>query len=161
MSSIQSGMNTSTPAPVPRVQPTAPDADDALLEAAGAVIGEHVLVIGHDTPGIVTALACRGAAEITLLGPNARPETDTVDLALVTGIASVGYAQRAIEMARRAMTRTGRTVLRSTSEPDDGLADGIIGALRDHGFSSIRVRAAGDRIIVSAALALNGGHRPG
>ena len=161
MPSSHSGVNVHVPSTAPPGRSPVLAADDALLHAAGAVTGEHVLVIGHDTPGIVASLACRGAAEITLLGPNARPETETVDLALATGIASIAYAERAITMAHRAMTRTGRIVLRTAVDPDDGLADAITRALRDHGFCAIWVQTVGDRIVVSAASPLYGGHRLG
>lgn len=129
------------------------ETDAALLHATGPVVGEHVLVIGHDTPGIVMELACRGAAEITLLGPNARPEAATVDVAVVTGVACVGYAQRAVERACRALSRSGRIVLRSAAEVDEDLGDGIVRTLREAGFSGLRLRSAGGRVIASA-------HRP-
>ncbi len=149
MSSAQSEFRTIAANVAPAaVQET----NDALLEAAGPVVGEHVLVIGHDTPGIVAELACRGAAEITLLGPNARAEAATADVALVTGVACVGYAQRAVEAACRALSRTGRIVLRSAAEADDDLADGMTRALRAAGFSRLRLRVAGGRVIASAYL---------
>lgn len=77
------------------------ETDNAVLDATGRVVGEHVLVIGHDTPGIVMELACRGASEIAPLGPNARPEAATADLAVVTGVACIGYAQRTVERVCR------------------------------------------------------------
>jgi hypothetical protein len=154
MSSTFSDVRWVSQAPASNVLP---ETDEALLEAAGPVAGEHVLVIGHDAPGIVAVLACRGAAEITLLGPTARPETESVDVAVVTGVASLRYAQRAVELARQAMTRTGRIVLRSATEPDDGLADGVARLLRDAGFCDMRLRTAGDRIIAVATLPMFGG----
>jgi len=74
----------------------AQETKDAVLHATGPGLGEHALVIGHDTPGIVMDLACRGAAEITLLGPKERPEAATVDVAVVTSVARVGCAQRTV-----------------------------------------------------------------
>ena len=135
------------------------ETNDALLHATGPVLGEHVLVIGHDTPGVVMELACRGVAEITLLGPNARPETATVDVAVVTGVACIGYAQRAVEMACRALCRSGRIVLRSAAEVDDNLGDGIAHILREAGFSGLRLRIAGGRVIASACRPRLGAQR--
>jgi hypothetical protein len=149
VSSAQSEVRTIVTNAAPRA---AQETNDALLEAACPIVGAHVLVIGHDTPGIVAELACRGAAEITLLGPNARPEAATTDVAVVTGVACVGYAQRAVEMACRALTHTGRIVLRSAAEADTDLADGITRTLRGAGFSRLRLRIAGDRVIASASL---------
>lgn len=131
----------------------AQEKSDVLLDATGPVVGENVLVIGHDTPGIVAELAYRGAAEITLLGPNAQPEAATVDVAVVTGVACVGYAQRAVERACRALNRSGRIVLRSTTDVDDDLGDGIARTLRAAGFFRLRLRTSGGRLIASA-------HRP-
>jgi len=96
MSPAQSKFRTVAAHDAPGVaQPT----NDASLHATGPVLGERVLVIGHDTRGIVTELACLGAAEITLLGPNAWPEAVIIDLAVVTGVACVGDAQRTVEHA--------------------------------------------------------------
>jgi hypothetical protein len=131
----------------------AQEANDALLDATGPVVGEHALVIGHDTPAVVSELACHGATEITLLGPNAQPDAATVDVVVVTGVACVGYAQRAVERACRALSHSGRIVLRSTTEADDDLCDGIAHTLRAAGFSGLRLRIAGGRLIASA-------HRP-
>jgi hypothetical protein len=146
MSSARSQFRTIAlnPAPV-----ATQETNDAVLEAAGPVGGARVLVMGHDTPGIVAALACCGAAEITLLGPNARPEAATTDIAVATG---VGYAQRAVETACRALSRSGRIVLRSAAEADDDLADGIARTLREAGFARLRLRTAGGRIIASGSL---------
>jgi hypothetical protein len=130
----------------------AQEPNDALLEAAGPVVGEHVLVIGHDAPDIVAELACRRVAEITLLGPNARPEAAATDVVVVTGVACVGYAQRAVDMACAALSRTGRIVLRSAAEADTDLADSITRTLREAGFSGLRLCVAGGRIIASAYL---------
>jgi hypothetical protein len=124
--------------------------DDDLVHATGPVAGQHVLVIGHDSPRIVMELACRGAAEITLLGPSAQPEAATVDVAVVIGVACVGYAKRAVERACRALNRSGRIVLRSAAEVDDDLGDGMTRTLRDAGFSGVRLRIAAGRVIASA-----------
>jgi hypothetical protein len=149
MSSARSQFRTIAlnPAPV-----ATQETNDAVLEAAGPVGGARVLVMGHDTPGIVAALAWCGAAEITLLGPNARPEAATTDIAVATGVACVGYAQRAVETACRALSRSGRIVLRSAAEADDDLADGIARTLREAGFARLRLRTAGGRIIASGSL---------
>jgi hypothetical protein len=70
----------------------------------------------------------------------------------VTGVACLGYAQRAVELACRALSRTGRIVLRSAAEADDDLADGITHTLREAGFSRPRLGSAGGRVIASAHL---------
>lgn len=156
MSPAQSKFRTVAAHAAPGVaQPT----NDVSLHATGPVLGERVLVIGHDTPGIVTELACRSAAEITLLGPHARPEAATVDVAVVTGVACVGYAQRTVEQACRAWNRSGRSVLRSAAEVHDDLADGIARTLREAGFSRLRLRIAGGRLIASACRPRLGAQR--
>jgi len=116
-------------------------------------------MIGHDTRGIVTELAGRGAAEIALLGPNARPEAATVDVAVVTDVACVGDAQRTVEKACRALNRSGRIVLRSAAEVDDDLGDGIARTSREAGFSRLRLRIAGGRLIASACRPQLGAQR--
>lgn len=148
MSPAQSKFRTAAARAAPGV---AQETNDALLHATGPVLGERVSVIGHDAPGIVMDLACHSAAEITLLGPNARPEAATVDVAVVTGIACVGYAQRAVENSCSALSRSGRIVLQSTADVDDDLDDGIARALREAGFSGLRVRIAGRRVMSAPA----------
>lgn len=140
----------------PTLLPTPPNVCERLIEFAGNVTGEHILVIGHDMPAILADLTCRGAAEVVLLGPNAQPEADTVDLVLVSKIASIDYAIRAVAIARHALVGTGRIALRLLGKPAGGLVDGVTRLLRDHDFSAIRLRNADDSVIACATLSLSG-----
>lgn len=126
------------------------ETNNALLHATGLIVGERVLVIGQDPPDLVANLACRGAAEITLLGRTAQPEPATVDVAVVTGIACVGYARRAVETACHALSLSGRIVLQSAAEVDDDLGECIARTLREAGFSGLRLQVSGGRVIASA-----------
>lgn len=126
------------------------ETNNVLLHAAGPVVGERVLVIGHNPTDLVANLACRGAAEITLLGRTAQPEPATVDVALVTDVACPGYARHAVEAACRALSLSGRIVMLSAAEADDNLGGCIARTLRKAGFSGLRLQVTGGRVIASA-----------
>ncbi|MEA2741570.1 MAG: hypothetical protein QOH05_4877 [Acetobacteraceae bacterium] len=129
---------------------------ECLIDAAGGVAGEHVLVIGNDMPGIIDALAYRDAAEILLLGPRARPGAHTVDIALVSGIASIDDAKRAVAMIRHALSATGRVAARVCCEPTGGVTGSVMRLLRSQGFSAIHVSDAGDNAISAPSCRCSG-----
>jgi hypothetical protein len=144
----------------PALADTWHDPTGGLLAAAGDVAREHVLIIGRDNHGLIDALACRGAAEVVLLGPRARPEPESVDLVLVCEVGSLDYAHRAIALARHALAGTGRIALRITPDAGDDAAPGVCRILRDSGFCSIDARHRPDGTIACAELPLFGSPHP-
>jgi hypothetical protein len=140
--------------PMPPSVPS--QACECLIDMAGDVAGDYVLVIGNDMPGLFDVLAHRGAAEIVRLSPSSRPDAGTMDIALVTGIASVDHADRAVAMSRHAVSGTGRIAVRALCEPAGGLVDGVARVLRNHGFGVIRSRDTSDSVIIHAVLPLFG-----
>jgi hypothetical protein len=137
--------------------PSAPSrACECLIDMAGDVAGDYVLVIGNDMPGLFDALAHRGAADVVPLHPNSRPDAGTMDIALVTGVASVDYADRAVAMSRHAVSGTGRIAVRALCEPAGSLVDGVTRVLRNHGVGAIRARDTSDSVIIRAVLPLFG-----
>jgi hypothetical protein len=134
--------------PTPSVDP-----DTALLQLAGEVRNEHALIIGANALELMCTLIRRGAAEVSLLRPGVRPERGTADLAVATEITSQEQALSVMAHARRALTASGRLILRTTADPTGRLAKRVAEALRLQGFSAVRARRAGDRTLVTGVLA--------
>jgi len=129
-----------------------PDPDSALLRLAGEVRGEHALIIGGNDVDLMCALIRRGAAEVQLMRQGVRPERATIDLAVATDIANPDQVQSVMTHIRRALTASGRVILRTAADPTGRLARLVTQTLRLHGFSAVRARRAGDRSLVTATL---------
>lgn len=131
---------------------TAPDPDATLLHLAGEVRGEHVLLIGTGALEIMCSLLRKGAAEVKLLRQGVRPEQAVADLAIATEIDSQDRALAAVAHARRALTQSGRLILRIVADPAGHLAQSVAQTLRLHGFSGVRVRRGSTASLVAGAL---------
>ncbi len=138
-----------TPHPTP---PVDVDSDTALLQLAGKVRGEHALLIGPHALELMCALIRKGAAEVSLLRQGVRPERATADLAVATEIGNPDQALSALTHARRALTASGRLILRTAADPTGRLAKLVAQMLRLHGFSAVRATRAGDRTLVTGVL---------
>ncbi len=135
---------------------TAVDSDTALLQLAGEVGGEHALIIGPHTLELMCALLRRGAAEVSLLRHDVRPERATADLVVATEIGSPEQASSAVVHARRALVASGRLILCTNADPTGRLARLVARMLPLHGISAVRTRRAGDRTLVAGTLACSG-----
>jgi hypothetical protein len=140
------------PRTTPPTPPAGADPDTALLQLAGEVRNEHALIIGPNALDLMCALIRRGAAEATMLRQGVRPERATADLALATEIGSPEQALAVMAHARRALTASGRLILRTAADPTGRLAQRVAEMLRLHGFSAVRARRAGDRTLVIGVL---------
>jgi len=140
------------PRTTPPTPPAGVDPDTALLQLAGEVRNEHALIIGPNTLDLMCALIRRGAAEATLLRQGVRPERASADLAVATEIASTEQALSVLAHARRALTASGRLIVRTAADPTGRLAQRIAEMLRMQGFSAVRARRAGDRTLVTGVL---------
>ncbi len=136
---------------VPNAEP-ADDPDAALVAYAGDVTGKHILILGHGTPAIICTLIRSGCIAATELRQTDRPEALTADLTIVPDVATLDAAAVAILHGRRALRPAGRIVLRTAAEPSGNLGQGISSLLRLQGFSAVRRRDYGGRILVSADL---------
>ena len=140
------------PRTTPPTPPAGVDPDTALLQLAGEVRNEHALIIGPNALDLMCALIRRGAAEATLLRQGVRPERATADLTVATEVASLEQAISVLDHARRALTASGRLILRTAADPTGRLAQRIAEMLRLQGFSAVRARRAGDRTLVTGVL---------
>lgn len=148
--------NNPKPRPHPLPKATAISPAAALLQAAGEVRGEHILIIGSGALDIMCALLRKGAAAATMLRQGVRPEQRTAELALATGIDTMDHAESAITHARRALTTGGRVILATAVDPTRRLALAVARTLHMQGFSGVRIRTIGDRAVVAGELALFG-----
>ena len=141
------------PRTTPPTPPAGVDPDTAVLQLAGEVRNEHALIIGPNALDLMCALIRRGAAEATLLRQGVRPERASADLAVATEIASTEQALSVFTHAPgRALTASGRLILRTAADPTGRLAQRIAEMLRLQGFSAVRARRAGDRTLVTGIL---------
>src|SRR5580658_3045272 len=140
------------PRTTPPTPPAGIDPDTAVLQLAGEVRNEHALLIGPNALNLMCALIRRGAAEATLLRQGIRPQRATADRAVATEIASPEQALSVLAHARRALTASGRLILRTAADPTGRLAQRIAEMLRLQGFSAVRALRAGDRTLVTGVL---------
>jgi hypothetical protein len=140
-------LRNNPPPPAPAVDP-----DTALLRLAGEVRNEHALIIGPNALELMCGLIRRGAAEVSLLRYGVRPERASVDLAVATEIGSPEQALPVVAHARRALTASGRLIVRTTADSTGRLAKLVAQMLRLNGFSAVRARRAGDRTLVTGVL---------
>jgi hypothetical protein len=140
------------PRTTPPTPPAGVDPDTALLQLAGEVRNEHALIIGPNSLDLMCALIRRGVADATLLRQGVRPERATADLAVATEIASTEQALSVMAHARRALTASGRLILRTTAEPTGRLAQRVAETLRLQGFAAVRTRRTGERTLVTGIL---------
>ena len=140
------------PRTTPPTPPVGVDPDTALLQLAGELRNEHALIIGPNALDLMCALIRRGATEATLLRQGVRPERATADLAVATEIASTEQALSVMAHARRALTASGRLILRTTAEPTGRLAQRVAETLRLQGFAAVRTRRTGERTLVTGIL---------
>jgi hypothetical protein len=94
----------------------------------------------------------RLAGEVSLLRYGVRPERASVDLAVATEIGSPEQALPVVAHARRALTASGRLIVRTTADSTGRLAKLVAQMLRLNGFSAVRARRAGDRTLVTGVL---------
>ncbi len=127
------------------------DLDGALLDRLGDVAGDRVLVLGAHI-GIMCELIRRGCREVTELELNERLDVCTVDLVIVPSVGSADAAACAIVHARRALTPSGRMLVRTTTAATAELSRAIERTLRLHGFSSIGVHRSINRVVFAAKL---------
>ena len=131
------------------------ETDGALLDTLGDLAGERVLVLGPHI-GIMCELIRRGCREVTELELNERLDVETVDLVVIPSIGNTDGTACAIAHARRALTPSGRILVRTTADPSGRLARAIERTLRLHGFSAFAVRRAMDRTVFTAKLPPSG-----
>jgi hypothetical protein len=129
-------------------QATRIDPDAAVLQLAGPVRGEHVLIMGGSALEVMCALQRKGASEVTLLRQGVRPEQHTADLVIAAAVASLEHAASAMAHATRALTESGRIILRTVADPTGRLAQAIARMFRLQGFSGVRVRPTGEGALV-------------
>jgi hypothetical protein len=145
--------------PLPAARPdhqAGPDPADALLDCAGAVGGEHAVILGCVSAEIMCGLLRRGAAAVTQLRRGERPEGQAADLVIVPEAGSAEAAAIAVGHARRALAPCGRVVLRIGADATGQLTLGVTRLLRLQGFSAIRQRRDGPGVLVSAELPIFG-----
>jgi hypothetical protein len=135
--------------PLPAALPASCDPSSdvtTLLDFAGSLEGEHVLVIGGAL-AVMCALIGRGCAAAAEVQLPDRPVVEPADIALVPRLDTLEFAARAVALAQRVLTPCGRIVLRDRSEK---LARTAAALLRLNGFSAIRVRVVAGATLVSA-----------
>jgi hypothetical protein len=140
------------PRTTPPTPPAGVDPDTALLQLAGEVRNEHALIIGPNALDLMCTLIRRGVAEATLLRQGVRPERASADLTLATEIGSPEQTLSVLAHARRALTASGRLILRTTADPTGRLAKRVAEMLRMQSFTAVRARRAGDRTLVTGVL---------
>jgi hypothetical protein len=129
-----------------------PGPDAGLLDMIGDVAGERALILGRGALDLMCALIKCGAAGVTELCRDSRPERASADLVVVPDLATpvvLGHA-------RRALGGAGRVVVRFRNDPSGRLVLGTSRDLRLHGFSTLRQRRFGVQTLVTAELPLFG-----
>jgi hypothetical protein len=129
------------PHQAPQALPVWPGA--LLLQLAGEVRNEHVLIIGSGALEIMCALLRKGAAAATLLREGRSPKRAMADLAIMTEIGNLDRMAAAIDLSRDALGVTGRIILRIAADPAQRLASAAAGMLRKRAFSAVRIRTIG------------------
>ena len=139
--------------------PTTPEI--GLFDGIGPLEGARALVIGHGALEVVCGLirrGCTAATEFPACGRVA-PEADSVDVVIVPGAGSLSEAQRAIELAARALMLGGRIAVRYTP---GGSAPGIAALMRAYGFGAVRTRPTPAGTVLTAERPIFGPlHRGG
>jgi hypothetical protein len=130
--------------------PVGPDA--ILLQLAGEVRDEHVLIIGPRGLEIMCALLREGAAEAILLRDGMRRDSGPADLAIVTEAGSLDRMATTINLARHALGAAGRIILRIATDPTQRLARAAARTLKMSGFSAVRIRAIGGCAFVAGEI---------
>ena len=136
---------------LPAASPAAaPDMPDAFIDATGSVAGDHALVLGAGGLETMCALLRRGCASAIELRLGEKPDAGSADLVLVPALASIGQARAALAQARRALTPSGRIVLRGAFGVGDAQTLAIARLLRREGFCALRVQEIGGAAVLSA-----------
>ncbi len=135
--------------PAPLHQPPEPGA--GLLETLGAIEDEdHILVIGKDGLELMCALLHAGASRVTHLCSHERPEAECASLAIIPQVPSLDWLASALPSIRRALIANGRVVV---SVATQSITQTVVRRmLAAHGFTAIRARNAGDRLVLRAEL---------
>ncbi|HWA79565.1 MAG TPA: hypothetical protein VG848_04550 [Acetobacteraceae bacterium] len=128
------------------------DRDSALLQLAGPLCGERVLIIGTEALELLCAALRRGAAMAMLIRQGARPEERSADLVIVTEADSPARTLEAILHAGRALAGAGRILLDIGRDPAQPFLNAIVHALRRQGFSTVRLRHIGNRAIITGSI---------
>jgi hypothetical protein len=119
------------------------------IDAFGPVEDEdHILVLGGQGPELMCALLRAGAANVTHLRAYERPEADSASLVIVPRVNSLDWLATVLPSIRRALTTTGRIVVRAGGQP--GIVTQIRRMLTLHGLSTIHVQTTSDGQVVSA-----------
>jgi hypothetical protein len=129
-------------------QATRIDPDAAVLQLAGPVRGEHVLIMGANALEAMCAIQRKGAAKVTLLRQGTRPEQHTADLVIAAAVASLEHAASALVHATRALRESGRVILQMAADPNGRLARSVAEMLRLRGFSGVRVQPTSEGTLV-------------
>jgi hypothetical protein len=124
------------------------------VDSLGAVVGEHVLVLGAGGLDTMCALLRRGCAAVAELRLGRKPEAQSAEMIVAPRIASLAQARQALEQARRALLPTGRVVLRLASDVGDPLALAAARLLKREGFCMLRLRECGGNAVLTAELPL-------
>jgi hypothetical protein len=130
--------------------------DEALLDCAGEVAGEHAVILGTGTLELMCALLRRGTAAVTELRRGERPEPQAAELAIIANTSSAEDAIAAVAHARRALGPAGRVVVRVAADASGRLVRQVARLLRQHGFSAIRLRHDGVRTLLTGQLPMFG-----
>jgi hypothetical protein len=149
---VQSRIATLKPHPEPFATHLPIDPEVALFQLAGDVEGERVVVIGAQALDLLCSVLRRGAAEATLLRPGVRPDKASFDLAIIAEATGFEATIAAIVMARRALTDSGRIVLRLAADPARPLIALAVRTLQKCGLSGIRILTTSDHALLVGEL---------
>lgn len=124
--------------------------DEALLRHAGPLPAAHAVIIGRSALDLLCALARRGCLSATCLKPEAKPDTQAFNLAIIPDIADLPAAEAAIRPASRALTAPGRIVIGVSATAPKGLPLALSRRLRLNGFRVVTTVAGADHVILTA-----------
>jgi len=122
--------------------------DSALLQLAGPLRGERVLIIGAGALELLCAALHRGATKASLIRQGTSPEERSADLVIVTEAENPARARDAIFRADRALAGSGRIILHIGLDPAQHVLNVIVQTLRMRGFPAVRLRHIGNHAVV-------------
>lgn len=133
------------------LQAEPPERRAVLIDHLDAIEDEdNILVIGQDGPELMCALMRAGAARVTHLRLQDRPEADSASLAILPQVPSIDWLSNALPAIRRALHVNGRLVLSLAAQPITRNLLRRILAL--HGFTAIHANRTGGGQILTAEL---------
>ena len=127
--------------------------DGALLALADPGLDCRVVVLGPGGLELTCAMIRQGYVEVTMARPCERPRAREADVVLVPQAVTAEALYRAAAFARVALAPLGTVVIRLAAEVS---APHAVQQLKKHGFTAVRSRTEGAKVLLRAELPMFG-----